>query len=196
MIYQYVQHIARHGEPCHAGLCLMLLNLDNISLSTPRYRQFHGFMVNVDVMKLFSMHWFYTSTSHRDVMEYKINTFSYYSDVIMGAIAYQLPYHCLLNRLFRRRSKKTSKLRVTGLSAVNSPVTVEFPAQMASYAENVSIWWSHNGQWWIRPIRIGRLPGSSISMYCALGLGGDVMSGPNLHKQLKKDTTWNIRSIN
>ena len=65
-------------------------------------------------------------------MEYKINTFSYYSDVIMGAIAYHLPYHCLLNRLFRRRSKKTSKLRVTGLCAVNSPVTVEFPAQMAS----------------------------------------------------------------
>ena len=45
----------------------------------------------------------------------------------------------LLNRLFRRRSKKTSKLRVTGLCAGNSPVTGEFPAQMASNAENVSI---------------------------------------------------------
>ena len=33
------------------------------------------------------------------------------------------PHHCLLNRLFRRRSKKTPKLRVTGLCAVNSPVT-------------------------------------------------------------------------
>ena len=31
------------------------------------------------------------------------------------------PHDCLLNRLFRRRSKKTSKLRVTGLCAVNSP---------------------------------------------------------------------------
>ena len=29
------------------------------------------------------------------------------------------PYHCLLNCLFRRRSKKTSKLRVIGLFAVN-----------------------------------------------------------------------------
>ena len=38
------------------------------------------------------------------------------------------PYNCLLNRLLRRRSKKTSKLRVTG----------EFPAQMASHAESVS----------------------------------------------------------
>ena len=37
------------------------------------------------------------------------------------------PYDCLLDRLLRRRSKKTSKLRVTGLCAGNSPVTGEFP---------------------------------------------------------------------
>ena len=49
--------------------------------------------------------------------------------------------NCLLNRLFRRRSKKASKHPVTGLCAGNSPVTDEFPAQMASNAENVSIWW-------------------------------------------------------
>ena len=33
------------------------------------------------------------------------------------------PHGCLLNRVFMRRSKKTSKLRVTGLCAGNSPVT-------------------------------------------------------------------------
>ena len=38
------------------------------------------------------------------------------------------PHDCLLSRLFRRRSKKTSKLRVTGLCAGNSPGTGEFPA--------------------------------------------------------------------
>ena len=54
------------------------------------------------------------------------------------------PHHCLLSRLFGRRSKKTSKLRVTGLCAGSSPGTGEFPAQMASYAENVSIWWRHH----------------------------------------------------
>ena len=48
---------------------------------------------------------------------------------------------CLLNCLFRRRSKKTSKFRVTGLCEGNSPVSGEFPAQRASNAENVSIWW-------------------------------------------------------
>ena len=54
------------------------------------------------------------------------------------------PHDCLLNGLFRRRSKKTSKLRVTGLCAGNSQVTDEFPAQMASDAENISIWWRHH----------------------------------------------------
>ena len=53
-------------------------------------------------------------------------------------------HDCLLNGLFRRRSKKTSKLRVIGLWAGNSPVTGEFPAQMASNEENVSIWWRHH----------------------------------------------------
>ena len=53
-------------------------------------------------------------------------------------------HDCLLNRLFRCRSKKTSKFRVTGLCAGNSPVTGEFPAQMASSAENVSVWWRHH----------------------------------------------------
>ena len=51
---------------------------------------------------------------------------------------------CLLKHLLRRKSKKTSKLRVTGLCAGNSPETVEFPAQMASNAENASIWWRHH----------------------------------------------------
>ena len=32
------------------------------------------------------------------------------------------PHDCLLNRLFQRRSKKTSKLRIIGLCAGNSPV--------------------------------------------------------------------------
>ena len=56
-------------------------------------------------------------------------------------------HNCLPNSLFRRRWKKTSKLRVTGLCEGNSPVTGEFPAQRASNVENVSIWWCHHG-WW------------------------------------------------
>ena len=54
------------------------------------------------------------------------------------------PHDCLLSRLFRRRSKKTLKLRVTGLCEGNSSVTGEFPTQRARNAENVSIWWHHH----------------------------------------------------
>ena len=54
------------------------------------------------------------------------------------------PHVCLPNHLFRRRSKKTSQLRVTGLCEGNSPVTGGFPAQTTSNAENVSIWWRHH----------------------------------------------------
>ena len=46
------------------------------------------------------------------------------------------PDDCLFNRLFRRRSKNTSKLRVTGLCAGISPGT--------GYTETVSIWWRHH----------------------------------------------------
>ena len=44
----------------------------------------------------------------------------------------------------RRRSNRAPKLCVTGLCMGNSPVTSEFPVQMASNAEDVSIWWCHH----------------------------------------------------
>ena len=72
----------------------------------------------------------------------------HYNDVIMGAMASQITSLTIVYTTVysRRRSKKTSKPRVTGLCAWNSPVTGEFPAQMASNAENVSIWWRHHVQ--------------------------------------------------
>ena len=55
------------------------------------------------------------------------------------------PASRLFAQLFiQARIKKTSKLHVTGIGAGNSPVTGEFPAQMASNAVNVSIWWRHH----------------------------------------------------
>ena len=51
---------------------------------------------------------------------------------------------CLVNRLVKRRSNKTSKLRVIGLCEGNSPVTGEFSAQRTSNAEKVSIGWRHH----------------------------------------------------
>ena len=86
-------------------------------------------------------------------MEYAhISQGRHYNDVIMGTMASQYqPHQCLLNRLFGRRSMKTPKLRVTGLCAGNSPGTGEFPAQMTSNAENVSIWWRHHVLLYIQP---------------------------------------------
>ena len=76
------------------------------------------------------------------------------------------PHDCLLNCLFGRRSKKTLKLRVTGLCVGNSSGTGEFPAQMASYAENVSIWWRHHGC----------LNGPSLDFYLPCLSGGWLLS--------------------
>ena len=53
-------------------------------------------------------------------------------------------FDCLLRRLFRRTSKKTSKLCVTGLCEGNPPVNGGFPLPGASNAEIVSIWWRHH----------------------------------------------------
>ena len=85
------------------------------------------------------------------------------------SISNHQPHDCLLNRLFRRRSKKISKLRVTGLCVENSPETGEFPAQMVINTENVSIWWRHHaswlycifGPWPLSLLRNGHTPGKN-----------------------------------
>ena len=90
-----------------------------------------------------SLHWFsakgYNSFSESKVTKHSLQ----WRQNWRNGVSDHQPHDCLLNRSFRRRSKKTSKLRVTGLCAGNSPVSGEFPAQMASNAENVSIWWRH-----------------------------------------------------
>ena len=96
-----------------------------------------------------------------------------------GSVSNHQPYDCLLNRLFRRRSKNTSKLRVTDLCAGNSPETGEFPAQMASNAENVSIWWRHHAlkryrtpiesqqSWWFLCILPPLQASFNLILFCA-----------------------------
>ena len=44
----------------------------------------------------------------------------------------------------QRKEKSSASL---AFYAGDSPVTGEFPAQRASNAENVSIWWRHHGLW-------------------------------------------------
>ena len=71
----------------------------------------------------------------------------HYSDVIMGTITSQITsltivYSTIYSVADQR--KHQSSMRVTGLCKGNSPGTGEFPAQRASNAENVSIWWRHH----------------------------------------------------
>ena len=73
-------------------------------------------------------------------------------------VSYHRRLDCLLHRLFRRRLKKTSEHRVTGLCEGNSPVTSEFPAQRVNNAENVTIWWRHPGHTILDYVYLWRLP--------------------------------------
>ena len=103
----------------------------------------------------------FLSVNSSPIVVHVICTIRHYCDGIMYAMASQItrPHDCLLNRSCRCRSKKTSKLRATGLCAWNSPVTGEFTAQMASNAEYVSIWWRHHetgkyGNVWHASVRV------------------------------------------
>ena len=100
----------------------------------------------------------------------------YYNDAIMSATASQITSLVIVySTMYSRNwSKKTSKLRLTGLCVGNSLVTGEFPAQMASNAENVSIWWRHHVSFW----KILVWPGMGV--YC---------DGPSLHCAKNRQVT-------
>ena len=60
-----------------------------------------------------------------------------------GVSNHQL-HDCLFNHILKVLIKENIKAPRSWLCAENSPVTGEFPAQRASNAENVSIWWRHH----------------------------------------------------
>ena len=66
---------------------------------------------------------------------------NHHNDAIMSATASQITSLVYSTVYSRRRSKKTSKLRVTDLCEGNSPVTNEFPAQRASNADLMTSSW-------------------------------------------------------
>ena len=70
------------------------------------------------------------------------NRFDHYNDVIMGAMASQIirltiVYSTVYSGADQRKHQSFASLAF-------EPVTGEFPAQIASNAENVSIWWRHH----------------------------------------------------
>ena len=62
----------------------------------------------------------------------------------MVAMASQITSLIIVYSTVYSGGDQKKKPRVTGVCVGNSPVIGEFPAQMASNAENVSIWWRHD----------------------------------------------------
>ena len=83
---------------------------------------------------LFNLLWLYHQPVEMHAMDLPIFSLQWRHNGRDGVSNHQ-PHDCLFNCSFRRKSKKTPKLRVTALCAGNSPVTGEFPTQMASNAE-------------------------------------------------------------
>ena len=70
----------------------------------------------------------------------------HYDDIIMGMKASQITsltiiYSVIYSGADQRKHQSSASL---ALCVGNSPVTGEFPTQMASNTENVSIWWRHH----------------------------------------------------
>ena len=65
------------------------------------------------------------------------------NDVVLGTMASQITSLTIVYSTVYSGADQR-KLRVTGIFVGNSPETGKFPAQMASNAENVSVWWRHH----------------------------------------------------
>ena len=120
--------------------------IDHKPLSEPMVTHFpdaytHYFPIGNILKYRYSMLTCYSDTSI--YYQYKYQNIIQWRHNEHDGVSIHQHHECLLSRLFRRRSKKTSKLRITGLCVGNSPVTGEFPAQRASYAEMFS-WWRHH----------------------------------------------------
>ena len=105
---------------------------------------------------------------------------TYYNDVIMGAMAPQITSLTIvystvyLGADLSKHQSSPSLAFVWGIhrGPVNSPHG-EFPAQMASNAENISIWWRHHA---VRPRKYVR-SSRFVMFWCRLWLADLPMSG-------------------
>ena len=103
----------------------------------------------------------------------------------------------------RAQIKENIKARVTCLCAWNSPVTGEFPAQIASNAETVSIWRRHHGlsvpmlkwKWFREKIKLMEEVDYAITDNVETTSHQLPRNGPSyrrrvLHEQTRGWTTW------
>ena len=106
--------------------------------------------MNAGKHQLYKQVWYHKSVSYSVNIDKRYYWFYWCDSILQVLILYALCWghnghdgvskhhtqNCLLKRLFRCRSKKTSKLRITGLCEGNSPVTSEFPAKKPEMQKN------------------------------------------------------------
>ena len=139
--------ISPHRGQWHGGLMFSLICgwingwVNNREAGDLRCHRAH-YEVNLMILSNSTRNFYRSiSGSHQPVF-----TSYHYSDVRMSAMESQITgVSIVCSTVFiRRRSKKTSKLCVTGLCEGNPPITGGFPSQRAINAESVSIWWRHH----------------------------------------------------
>ena len=110
----------------------------------------------------------------------------HYNDVIMSAMASQITSITIIYSTVysRHRSKKTSKLRVTGLCEGNSLVTGEFPVQRTNNVENASIWWRHHVL--LQPEYSGRIEQIPCPMIPFFSVGLYLLSGGTSYRKISR----------
>ena len=80
----------------------------------------------------------------------------------MGAMASQISSFTIVYSTVYSSADQRKRQSSASLAFVWGIVTGEFPAQMASYAENVSIWWRHHDNPWPKTM-ITRVTDASIA---------------------------------
>ena len=91
----------------------------------------------------------------------------HYNDVIMSAMGSQITslaivYSAVYSDADQRKHQSSALLAIC---AGNSPVTGEFPAQMASNAENISIWWRYHGGFTLIPAWISNYIHGTVEVW-------------------------------
>ena len=119
-IYRYIRGYVCWTKLCRAWICNHIVMCYN--------------NLWINALYWYAIYMLFVLLSVFDNVQWNIQALQWRQNGRDGVSNHQ-PHDCLLNRLFGRRSNKTSKLRVPGLCAGNSPGTGEFPAQRSSNAK-------------------------------------------------------------
>ena len=101
-------------------------------------------------------HWLHIKLSFWELPAQPVMTNLHYSDVIMGVMTSQITsltvvYSTVYSGTDQRKYQSSASLSF--VRGIHRPVTGEFPAQRASNAENISIWWRHHAKLRIFPFQ-------------------------------------------